>query len=256
MRRKLFIVFMLLALVIVSGCTQINQPITSESTGIWNEYFVYPLSLLLTWIANYFNGNYGLSIVIVTLLIRFVMLPLMIQQTKSSKAMQALQPEIQKLREKYSSKDQKTQQKLQQETMGLFQKHGVNPLAGCLPVLVQMPILLGFYHAIMRTFEIKQHQFLWFSLGSPDYILALLAGVTTFAQQKIMMGQAPPNPQMKMMLYIMPIMIIIFAVNFPSALSLYWVIGNLFMIVQTYFISGPNIQVSQSGSNHTGGVKK
>lgn len=256
MRRKLFIVFMLLAVVLISGCTQITQPITSESTGIWNEYFVYPLSLLLTWIANYFNGNFGLAIVLVTILIRFALLPLMIQQTKSSKAMQALQPEIQKIREKYSSKDQKTQQKLQQETMELFQKHGVNPLAGCLPLIVQMPIMLGFYHAIMRTFEIKKHQFLWFSLGSPDYILALLAGVTTFTQQKIMMGQAPPNPQMKIMLYIMPIMIIVFAVNFPSALSLYWVIGNIFMIIQTYFISGPNLQASQSGSKNTGGVNK
>lgn len=253
MRKKVIIVLALLALVVLSGCTEYNQPITEESTGIWNQWFVYPLSMLLTWMANFFSGSYGLAIVIVTIIIRLVLLPLMIQQTKSSKAMQALQPEIQKLREKYSSKDQKTQQKLQQETMELFQKHGVNPLAGCLPILVQMPILVAFYHAIMRTMEIKTHDFLWFSLGSPDYILALLAGITTFTQQKIMMGQAPPNPQMKMMLYIMPIMIIVFAVNFPAALSLYWVIGNIFMIIQTYFISGPNVQAD---SKSMGGAKK
>lgn len=254
MRKKLIIVVALLALVtVLAGCTQINEPITDESTGVWNKYFVYPLSLALIWVADFLNGSYGFAIIAVTIVIRLVLLPLMIQQTKSSKAMQALQPEMQRLREKYSSKDQKTQQKLQQETMELFQKHGVNPLAGCMPILIQMPILVAFYHAIMRTAEIKTHTFLWFSLGSPDYILALLAGVTTFLQQKIMMGQAPPNPQMKMMLYIMPVMIAIFAINFPAALSLYWVIGNLFMIVQTYFISGPNVQAD---SKSTGGAKK
>lgn len=253
MRKRVIIMLAILALVVLSGCTQIHDPITSESTGFWNQWFVYPLSLLLVWMAEFLGGSYGLAIVIVTIIIRLVLLPLMIQQTRSSKAMQALQPEIQKIREKYSSKDQKTQQKLQQETMELFQKHGVNPLAGCLPILVQMPILVAFYHAIMRTAEIKTDTFLWFSLGSPDYVLALLAGVTTFTQQKIMMGQAPPNPQMKMMLYIMPIMIIVFAINFPAALSLYWVIGNIFMIVQTYFISGPNVQTD---SKSTGGAKK
>ena len=78
----------------------------------------------------------------------------MIKQTKSTKAMQAIQPELKEIKAKYSSKDQKTQQKLQQETMELFQKHGVNPLAGCLPLFVQMPILIGIYHAIMRTSRI------------------------------------------------------------------------------------------------------
>src|SRR5690606_32785024 len=125
--------------------------ITEDSPGIWNQWFVYPLSELLIWMAKFFNDSYGLSIIVVTIIIRLVLLPLMIQQTKSSKALQALQPELEKLREKYSSKDQRTQQKLQQETMELFQKHGVNPLAGCLPILIQMPILVAFYHAIMRT---------------------------------------------------------------------------------------------------------
>ncbi|MFA8439649.1 YidC family membrane integrase SpoIIIJ [Pueribacillus sp. YX66] len=252
MRKKVIIVFALLALVVLTGCTDLSD-INEESTGIWNEWFVFPLSQLLIWMADFFSGSFGLAIIIVTIIIRLVLLPLMIQQTKSSRAMQAIQPEIEELRKKYSSKDQKTQQKLQQETMELFQKHGVNPLAGCLPILVQMPILVAFYHAIMRTAEIKEHTFLWFSLGSPDYILALLAGITTFTQQKIMMGQAPPNPQMKVMLYIMPIMIVIFAINFPAALSLYWVMGNLFMIVQTLIMYRPHVQTE---SKTTGGAKK
>lgn len=252
MRKKAIVLFALLALVVLTGCTDMSD-ITKDSPGIWNQWFVYPLSELLIWVAKFFNDSYGLSIIVVTIIIRLVLLPLMIQQTKSSKALQALQPELEKLREKYSSKDQRTQQKLQQETMELFQKHGVNPLAGCLPILIQMPILVAFYHAIMRTADIRTHTFLWFSLGSPDYILAFVAGLTTFLQQKLIMRQAPPNPQMTMMLYVMPILIIIFAINFPSALSLYWVIGNIFMIVQTLVISGPKVQAD---SNTTGGAKK
>jgi YidC/Oxa1 family membrane protein insertase len=254
-KRRIWLTVGLMALLaLISGCTQINEPITPESKGFWNEYIVYPLSWLIKYVANALGGNFGLSIVIVTIFIRLLILPLMIQQTKNAKAMQALQPEIQKLREKYSSKDMQTQQKLQQEMMLLFQKHGVNPMAGCFPILIQMPILIGFYHAIMRTREIAEHNFLWFDLGEKDpyYILPIVAGITTFIQQKIMMaGAGQQNPQMAMMLWMMPIMIVIFAINFPAALSLYWVVGNIFSIVQTYFIKGPNVD-----SAHSGGKKK
>ncbi|MBH0164645.1 YidC family membrane integrase SpoIIIJ [Fictibacillus sp. 7GRE50] len=257
MRKKIGLLIALFALMaVLSGCGSMNDPITSDSTGIWDTYFVYPLSWLITYFATLTGDNYGLAIIIVTLIIRTALLPLMIKQTRSSKAMQEIQPEIQKLREKYKSKDANTQQKLQQETMALFQKNGVNPLAGCLPLLIQMPILLGFYHAIMRTGEIANHNFLWFDLGDPDpfYILPLVAGITTFLQQKIMMGGMDnPNPQMKMLLYIMPVMIVVFAINFPAALSLYWVIGNIFMIGQTYFITTP---MKKKENQVDGGAKK
>ncbi|NGP45199.1 YidC family membrane integrase SpoIIIJ [Bacillaceae bacterium SIJ1] len=231
------------AVLLLSGCTEINQPITEESTGIWNEFFVYPLSWLIIQIAGMFSESYGLAIVIVTLMIRLVLLPLFIKQTRSSKAMQEIQPELQALREKYSSKDQKTQQQLQQETMQLFQERKVNPLAGCLPIFVQMPILLAFYHAIMRTGEIGNHTFLWFDLGESDpyFILPIVAGITTFLQQRIMMaGNAQQNPQMMMLMYIMPVMIIVFAAYFPAALALYWVTGNIFMIIQALIVKGPS----------------
>ncbi|QHN50796.1 YidC family membrane integrase SpoIIIJ [Geobacillus stearothermophilus] len=252
-RRILFIALIGALAAMLAGCTEINQPITPESKGFWNEYIVYPLSWLIKYVAGLLGGSFGLSIIVVTILIRLLILPLMIQQTRNAKAMQALQPEIEALRKKYSSKDAQTQQKLQQEMMLLFQKHGVNPMAGCLPILIQMPILIGFYHAIMRTREIAQHNFLWFDLGEKDpyFILPVIAGATTFIQQKIMMaGSAQQNPQMAMMLWMMPIMIVIFAINFPAALSLYWVVGNIFSIVQTYLIKGPEIAA------HSGGAKK
>lgn len=253
MKKKLGLLALLVGFILlVVGCGNLDQDITAANkSGIWESYFVYPLSWLMIEIAVYFGNNYGLSIIIVTILIRILILPLMIKQTKSSKAMQALQPEMKALREKYSAKDQKTQQKLQQETMQLFQQHQVNPLAGCLPIFIQMPILFAFYHAIIRTGEIKEHSFLWFELGAPDpiFLLPLIAGATTFIQQKMMM--VTDNPQMKMLLYIMPIMIMAFAAFFPAALALYWVVGNIFMIVQTYFITGPTMKAGTEGASVT-----
>lgn len=233
---------------------EFNKPITEDSEGFWNQYIVYPLSMLITYFAKLLGNDFGLAIIIVTFLIRLAILPLMIKQIQNSKATQEIQPELQRLREKYRSKDQKTQQKLQQETMELFQKHGINPLAGCLPVLIQMPILIGFYHAIMRTREIAEHSFLWFDLGERDpyFILPLLAGVLTFVQQKLMMaGSANLNPQMQTLLWMMPIMVIIFAVSLPAALSLYWVVGNIFTIVQTLIMNSLH-----NPSKKAGGAQK
>lgn len=257
-RRILLLIGLLSIFLLLAGCNQIKQPITPESTGVWNQYIVYPLSWFITKVAVLLGGSFGLSIIVVTIIIRLVILPLMIKQTKSSKAMQALQPELAELKKKYSSKDQKTQQKLQQETMALFQKNGVNPMAGCFPILIQMPILIGFYHAISRTTAIANDNFLWFDLGDKDpfYILPIIAGITTFIQQKMMMaGTANQNPQMAMMLWMMPIMIVVFAISFPAALSLYWVVGNIFMIVQTYFIKGPELK-NTPASGKAGGAKK
>ncbi|GGB43075.1 YidC family membrane integrase SpoIIIJ [Virgibacillus dakarensis] len=252
MRKKILLLATFIGLLaLLSGCTSVNEPITPESEGFWNKYFVYPMSQLITYFANLFDGNYGLAIVIVTIIIRLVLLPLNVKQLKSSKAMQDIQPQLKELQKKYSSKDANTQQKLQQETMALFQKHGVNPLAGCLPIFVQMPVLIAIYHAIMRTEAIKDHGFLWVQLGAPDpyYILPLIAGGATFLQQKLMMAGSPAaqNPQMMVMLYVMPIMITVFALFFPSALALYWVVGNIFMVAQTVFIRKPMMNNSNGG---------
>lgn len=259
MRKKYLLLLILIGLVaILSGCTEVNQPITSESEGIWNSIFVYPLSWVIIKIAETFNNSYGLSIVIVTIIIRLILMPLNIKQLKSSRAMQEVQPLLKEVQTKYSSKDQKTQKKLQEETMKIMQEHNVNPLAGCLPILVQMPIMIAMYHAISRTAEIKSYSFLWFELGSPDpyFILPILTAGFTFLQQKLMMStntSMNSNPQMamqmKMMLYMMPLVIGVTAVFFPAALALYWVTGNIFMVIQTLLINKPMM-------SNTGGDKK
>ncbi|MDF2682655.1 MAG: preprotein translocase YidC [Brevibacillus sp.] len=234
-RRTLSMLMLTLLVLILSGCNpQTAAPIGPDATGIWDKYLVYPLSWLIKESALILGNNYGLGILVATIIIRLIVLPLMVKQIKSSKKMQELQPEMQKIREKHKNDPQKAQQ----ETMAIFQKNGVNPLAGCLPMLVQMPILIAFYHAIIRTSEIKSQTFMWLTLGDKDpyYILPVVAAATTYLQSK-MMGQATQgNPQMQMMLVMMPLMILAIAVTLPSALSLYWVYGNLFTIVQTYFL--------------------
>ncbi|WP_096202346.1 membrane protein insertase YidC [Bacillus sp. FJAT-45350] len=220
---------------VLSGC-QNAQPITAESEGIWNHFFVYPLSWLIIFMAEQMNGSYGLAIIIVTILIRLILLPLMLQQNKNTKAMRTLQPEMEAIKKRYATKDQKSQQKLQQEMLELYKTNGVNPVGGCLPIFIQLPIMMAFYYAIMRTEEIALHTFLWFDLGNPDplFILPVVAASTTYLQTKMTMSTLPDN--MKITMYIMPIMILVAAVAMPSALSLYWVIGNLFMVIQSYFV--------------------
>jgi YidC/Oxa1 family membrane protein insertase len=225
----------LLAL-LAAGCSVDPQTNPVDNEGFWDRYFVNPLSVTLDWFADLAWGAYGISILIVTVIIRTLILPLAIKQYRSSKAMQALQPELNKLREKYKD----NQQKLQEETMKLFQKHGVNPLAGCMPVLIQMPILIALYQAIMRNPEIYNHGFLWLQLGERDpyYILPVIAAFTTFLQQKLMMSYQPPAPQMQILLVIFPILIFVMSMSFPAALPLYWVYSNIYTIVQSYFLYG------------------
>lgn len=258
MRKKVLLLVALIGLVLLlSGCGDINAPITAESNGIWDEYFVYPLSWLITSVADLFGGSFGWAIVVVTLVIRSVLVPLNVKSLKSTKAMQEVQPELNKLKEKYSSKDAQTQQKLQEETMKLFKEYNVNPMAGCLPMIVQMPILIGLYHAIMRTPGLQDGNFLWFELSNPDpfYILPIVAAGATFLQQKLTMAgtnmtQNAGNPQMTMMLYMMPIMIGVMSMFFPAALALYWVVGNVFMVLQTIFIRKPFKFQQTSGGNN------
>lgn len=261
MKKKLAIALILIGIIFVAaGCQDYyNTPLTPEnadSDGLWTHYIVRPLSWFLKEVAKIFSGSYGMSIVVATILIRLALLPLMIKQTKSSKAMQEIQPEMKKLQEKYSSKDQQTQTKLREETMKLFQEHNVNPMASCFPIIVQMPILIAFYQAIRKTPGMQEHTFLWFDLGQADPILPIIAAGATFVQQKLMMGRmGNTNPQMAMMTYLMPIMIGVVGMFVPAALTLYWVVGNAFMIGQIFIIYREPVRKPEV-NKPTGGSKK
>lgn len=190
------------------------------------------LALLLTTTDKYV-GNFGVSIIIVTILIKIALLPLTLKQDKSMKEMRKLQPEIDKLKEKYAN----DKQMLNIKTMELYKEHKVNPAGGCLPLLLQLPILFALFGVLRSGIIPKDSSFLWLKLSEPDsfYILPVLNGAVSFLQQKLM-GTADSNPQMKNMMYIFPIMMIMISYKMPSGLQVYWLTSSILAVVQQYFI--------------------
>ncbi|WP_027086609.1 membrane protein insertase YidC [Cohnella panacarvi] len=232
--------------ILLSGCSTASpsNPIHSDSPGFFNHYFIYPFSYLIEFFANTFHGDYGLSIVLMTLIIRFAILPLMLNQTKKQMAMKeklaVFQPELDALKEKYKNDVSAEARKQQQiETMQLYQKHRFNPLnIGCLPMLLQWPITLAFYYAILRTPEIAAHDFLWFSLGDKDLIMPFIAVAVYYVQFRVSQSvsaqvQYNPNKQMAFIGLLTPIMMGAFSLAMPAAVPLYWAVGGIFIIVQT-----------------------
>jgi len=219
-------------------------------------------------------GDFGLSIIVLTLIIKLLLFPLTLKQLKSMKATQALQPQLQEIKKKY--KDQKAQL---EATQALYKEYGMSPLGGsCLPLLVQMPVLFGLFYAlssVLRNADLHSinsiiYPFLphfssfpnidlnWFtflnagwhfSLGTPDptHVLPILAGLATYVQLRMSQPKtaavksATPDPmasQMKMMQLLSPAMVLFFGWNYAAGLALYWTVSSLFAIVQQYFVTG------------------
>ena len=191
--------------------------------------------------------NYGLSIILFTIVVKVLLLPLTIKQTKSTKAMQDIQPKILEIQTKYKDKPEKQQQ----EIMKIYTEAKINPLAGCLPLLIQMPILIALFSVLREPvtygvfvdqaqFATAAKWFLWIKdLTTPDVILAVLSGATTFLMQTLMMAKDQQQGSMKMMTYVMSAMMLFWGFSFPAGLTLYWTIGNVFAIAQHYLIMNP-----------------
>ena len=182
--------------------------------------------------------NYGLAIILLTILIKILLYPLTKKQIQSTKAMQRIQPQMKKLQEKYKDNPQVMQKKM----MEIYQKEGANPLSGCLPMLAQMPILMGMYYTLYSfDYGGALPSFLFVpNLSEPDptYVLPFLSAATTFLMQKTMSTSGnEANPQMKIMMTIMPIFIGWISLNFPAGLVLYWVVNNLVQIVQQWWMN-------------------
>ena len=231
---------MVLMIAVLSGCapssTVTHTTEDLKNGGFWQSNVVYYFAIALDTFAKWFNGQYGLAVLVMVIIVRTLILPLTMKQVKSSRAMQAIQPELQKIQKKY--KDQP--EKVQQETMRLFQENKVNPMAGCLPLIVQMPIFIALYNSIYYNPDLREHSFLWLQLGEPDklFILPLLAAATTFLQTRMMTKMNPVQQQgpMQFMMMVYPVLIFIMSYNFPAALPLYWVYSNLYTIIQNYFL--------------------
>ncbi len=236
---------------------------------LWNSIVIDPFVNGLIWIYGLLGGgpgSYGWAILLLTLIIRLALLPLTMKQQKSASAMQELQPKIKELQEKYKNEPET----LQKKTMELYNEHGANPLGGCLPTLIQFPILIGFYRAITQSLAaspiqlitLSQHiyqsapawlpnavsliplnsMFLGMNLATPpttipQYIVPLLVVGSTWIQQKLL---TPPNtnpdPQQaamtQSMQIMMPMMVGMFSLQFPIGLSVYWIAANLAGLLQ------------------------
>ena len=188
--------------------------------------------------------NYGLAIILLTVIIKMVLYPLTKKQMLSMRSMQQLQPKIKEIQNKYKGKDQ---QLMQQKTMELYKEHNINPMAGCLPLIIQMPILIALYRALYKfEFINPAHaNFLWVSnLSNIDpYILPFLAGVTTYLQSKLTTTTA--DPTQRIMLYTMPVFIAWISHTMPAGLALYWVVFNLVGAIQQYYINKHDVGIKE-----------
>ncbi|MBT4483823.1 MAG: membrane protein insertase YidC [Candidatus Latescibacteria bacterium] len=197
--------------------------------------FIRPLSILFLWLfkkLHTFISNWGIVIIVFSIIIKIALFPLSKKSFDSMHKMSELQPQINILREKFKN----NQQGLQKATMELYKKEGVNPLGGCLPTLFQMPVFFALYPVVGRAFELRQAMFIphWIEdLSRPDpfYILPVAMGVSMFFQ----MRKTSKDPNQKAMLYIMPVMMVIMFSNFSAGLTLYWFMFNIISLLQQKF---------------------
>ncbi|EOC99429.1 YidC/Oxa1 family membrane protein insertase [Caldisalinibacter kiritimatiensis] len=265
------------------------------------DLFAKPIGALVHLLYNvvkvfdspYLSG-YAIAIIVATIILKFVLLPLTLKQTKSMKKMQEIQPKIKEIQKKYKNDPQTAQMK----TMELYKEHNVNPFGGCFPLLIQMPIIMGFFYVLREPVKYifsNQEQvyaninksFLWIKdlgfpanyvgtgvesgvglpegvinglslgfnipwIGSALPILAIIAGLTTYLSTKTMNTTTQVNDkaqsQQNTMTMIMPIMIFFFALNFPAGLTLYWVVSNIFQLVQQYLTNRAVYKVKEESN--------
>jgi len=192
-------------------------------------WFARGLLYVMRWLQG-FVRNWGVAIILLTLLVRLVLFPLTYKSMQSMNEMRKLQPEIEKLKAKFGS----DREKMNQAVMQLYQQHKVNPLGGCLPMLLQMPIWFALYAALQTSVELYHEPFLWIqdlTQKDPVYVLPALMGVSSFLMQKLS-PQPADNTQAKMMLYFFPIFFTAIMINVPAGLTLYIFVNNLLSIIQ------------------------
>ncbi len=228
-----------------------------ETTGFWSfmNWLMEPARKALLWTLNILHGvfrNYGIAIILLTLLVRILFWPLTHKSTESMRRMQELQPEIKAIQAKYKGKkDQASAQKMQAETMALYREKKVNPMGGCLPMFVQIPVFIALFTVLRNAIELRYAGFLWIAdLSTPENllmgkvpvigslnILPVIMSASMIWQQKLSSPGVAATPeqaqQQKMMMIMMPIMMLFFFYSMPSGLVLYWTTSNLLMIAQT-----------------------
>jgi YidC/Oxa1 family membrane protein insertase len=191
---------------------------------------------LLVWMHENLALSYGLVLVAFGILVRILLWPLNQKAMRSSMAMQAIQGPMKELQEKHKENPQR----LQQEMMKLYKEHGVNPLGGCLPMLIPMPVLFALFFVFQNTIELRGVPFLWIpdlSMKDPMYIIPIVMGASMFLLSKLGQLGMEPTPQTKMMLYFMPAIFTVMFLQFPSGLNLYYAVSNLASLPQQWLIA-------------------
>jgi len=193
-----------------------------------------PVFWLLKWIYHYVE-NWGWAIIFVTLIIKLVFYKLSEAAYRSMATMRKFQPKIQALRERYGS----DRQRMSQAMMEIYKKEKINPLGGCLPMLVQIPVFIALYWVLLESVELRQAPFIWWindlSSKDPYYVLPVLMGISMFIQQKL--NPAPMDPMQQKILSFLPLIFTLFFAFFPSGLVLYWVANNILSIIQQWYIT-------------------
>lgn len=206
--------------------------------GDWLKWLAMPLLIILKFLHGSVVHNYGVAIIILTALIKLIFWPLGNKSYRSMKEMQKLQPLMTELRDKY--KEDKA--RLSQEMMALYKAHKVNPMGGCLPMVIQIPVFFGLYKTLLNAIELRHSPLIWWiqdlSAKDPYYITPIIMGGTMFLQQKMTPPAGDPM-QAKIMLF-MPIIFTAMFLNFPSGLVIYWLFNNLISIGQQYYINKSN----------------
>ncbi|SER33214.1 YidC/Oxa1 family membrane protein insertase [Granulicatella balaenopterae] len=218
-----------------------TSPITEQSTGFWDKGIVYNFSQFIVWLSEVFGGSYGVGIIVFTIITRVLLLPLMHFQYKATRKTAILQPKVKELREKYSSRDRETQMLLQEKVSELYKEEGINQYAALIPLFIQLPIMIALYQAISRTEVLKTGTFLWFQLDQPDpyFILPVLAAFFTLVVSWLTTKMQDQGMASKIMMFVMPTMILVISIPLPSILGLYWVVGNVFSVIQTLVMNNP-----------------
>ncbi|MBC3014315.1 membrane protein insertase YidC [Staphylococcus haemolyticus] len=246
MKKKALLPLLLGVMVFLAGC---DYSKSSNRDGFFYNTFVEPMSKVLHWLGHsVFNDDYGIAIIVLVLVIRIILLPFMLSNYKNShlmrEKMKVAKPEVDGVQEKVKrARTQEEKMAANQEMMEVYKKYDINPMKsalGCLPVLIQMPVVMGLYFVLRYRIggDIAEHpHFLWFNLIHPDIWITIIAGVLYFIQAWVSSKQMPQEQRQMtyMMMIVSPIMIIWISLSSASALGLYWSVSAAFLVVQTYF---------------------
>lgn len=237
--KKLLLTLGLVGMLVILSACGATEPISADSEGFWDGIVIYNLSRIILWLSDLLR-SYGGAIIAFTALGQILLLPLTKYQQDTMEKTQEVQPKIQALREKYSAQDEATQAKLNKEIQKVNDDAGVNPLMGCLPLLVQMPIFIALYQTVTRTPELASGNFLWLELGESDpyFVLPLLAAAFTLLNTWLTQ-YGNPNSNTGFMTFMMPVMIFFITFRVSASLALYFATSNATRVLITLLTNNP-----------------